>query len=210
MTRETWAADPKAPIDCFYVYPTISTDTTPQQRHDAGPGGDERRSCSSSRASHRSAARLRRCTARSRSRGLQPVSGHRRADPARSSKGVQYDDVRDAWQHYLKNDNQGRGVVLVGHSQGSFILEALIAQGDRRQADSEAAGRRIHPRRDVPHAEGQGRRRRSSSRFRCAASRGRSVASSTTRRSDRRAASRQHAVRHERRIRRCRDRARTR
>ena len=28
MTRETWAADPKAPIDCFYVYPTISTDTT--------------------------------------------------------------------------------------------------------------------------------------------------------------------------------------
>ena len=26
LTRETWAADPKAPIDCFYVYPTISTD----------------------------------------------------------------------------------------------------------------------------------------------------------------------------------------
>src|SRR5215213_1124202 len=26
MTRETWAADPKAAIDCFYVYPTVSTD----------------------------------------------------------------------------------------------------------------------------------------------------------------------------------------
>ena len=29
LTKETWAADPKAPIDCFYVYPTVSTDATP-------------------------------------------------------------------------------------------------------------------------------------------------------------------------------------
>src|SRR5947207_2772043 len=29
LTRETWTADANAPIDCFYVYPTISTDTTP-------------------------------------------------------------------------------------------------------------------------------------------------------------------------------------
>src|SRR5262245_19409732 len=29
LTRETWSADPKAPIDYFYVYPTISTDPTP-------------------------------------------------------------------------------------------------------------------------------------------------------------------------------------
>jgi hypothetical protein len=26
FTREPWRADPKAPIDCFYVYPTVSTD----------------------------------------------------------------------------------------------------------------------------------------------------------------------------------------
>jgi hypothetical protein len=60
-------------------------------------------------------------------RGLQAALATN-ADPlALFSKGVQYDDVRDAWQHYLKNDNQGRGVVLIGHSQGAFILEALIA-----------------------------------------------------------------------------------
>src|SRR5579871_2370526 len=29
LTRETWSADPNAPIDCFYVYPTVSTDPTP-------------------------------------------------------------------------------------------------------------------------------------------------------------------------------------
>ena len=41
-------------------------------------------------------------------------------------KGLQYDDVRDAFNHYLKNDNKGRGFVLVAHSQGSFILAELI------------------------------------------------------------------------------------
>src|SRR5215467_12912714 len=29
LSRETWTADPNAPIDCFYVYPTVSTDQTP-------------------------------------------------------------------------------------------------------------------------------------------------------------------------------------
>jgi hypothetical protein len=41
-------------------------------------------------------------------------------------RGLAYDDVLDAWNHYLKNDNKGRGVVLVGHSQGSYVLTALI------------------------------------------------------------------------------------
>src|SRR5215831_19475890 len=29
LKRETWAANPNASIDCFYVYPTVSTDPTP-------------------------------------------------------------------------------------------------------------------------------------------------------------------------------------
>ena len=44
------------------------------------------------------------------------------------SKGRQYDDVRDAWRHYLERDNRGRGVVLIGHSQGSYILTELLRQ----------------------------------------------------------------------------------
>src|SRR5262245_461947 len=39
-----------------------------------------------------------------------------------------YDDVLNAWNYYLQHDNQGRGVVLVGHSQGSFVLAELIRQ----------------------------------------------------------------------------------
>jgi hypothetical protein len=36
--------------------------------------------------------------------------------------------VKDAWNAYVKNDNNGRGVVLVAHSQGSFILNRLIRE----------------------------------------------------------------------------------
>ncbi len=42
-------------------------------------------------------------------------------------RGRRYDDVRDAWRHYLQHDNGGRGVVLIGHSQGAMVLTALIA-----------------------------------------------------------------------------------
>jgi hypothetical protein len=34
--------------------------------------------------------------------------------------------VLEAWNYYLEHDNQGRGVVLIGHSQGAGILTQLI------------------------------------------------------------------------------------
>src|SRR5436309_1540501 len=36
LTRETWAANLKAPVDCFYVYPTVSLDPTPNSDMNAG------------------------------------------------------------------------------------------------------------------------------------------------------------------------------
>jgi len=36
LTREPWTANPKAPIDCFYVYPTVSLDPTPNSDMIAG------------------------------------------------------------------------------------------------------------------------------------------------------------------------------
>jgi len=35
-------------------------------------------------------------------------------------------DVLAAWTHYLRYDNHGRSVVLIGHSQGSRMLMRLI------------------------------------------------------------------------------------
>src|SRR5215470_19394477 len=40
LKRETWAANPNAPIDCFYVYPTVSTD--PAGNSDMIPGPEEK------------------------------------------------------------------------------------------------------------------------------------------------------------------------
>src|SRR5260370_18476403 len=40
LAREAWAANPKAPIDCFYVYPTVSND--PAGNRDMIPGPREK------------------------------------------------------------------------------------------------------------------------------------------------------------------------
>jgi hypothetical protein len=116
------AAD--APIDCFYVYPTVSHETTDYADMQASP--------EVVRTVHDQAGRL---TARCRlyapiyrqltSAGLarqMAGDGGRKLDfeaPLR--------DVTAAWRWYLANANHGRGVVLVGHSQGSIILQRLIA-----------------------------------------------------------------------------------
>jgi hypothetical protein len=55
------------------------------------------------------------------------------------SAGLGYDDVRDAWNYYLAHDNGGRGVVLIGHSQGSYVLTALIT----REIDGKPVQSRI-------------------------------------------------------------------
>jgi hypothetical protein len=126
LTREAFSPDPKAPIDCFYVYPTVSIDPTPNSDMSQDPAEKNvilqqfARFASNCRTF---APMYRQITLRGLQTGLAAGT-----DPlALFSKGVQYDDVRDAWQSYLKNDNQGRGVVLIGHSQGAFILQALIA-----------------------------------------------------------------------------------
>jgi hypothetical protein len=126
LSRETWAADTNAPIDCFYVYPTVSTDPTPNS--DMIADDAERNVIRQQFARFASKCRpyapmYRQITLA----GLRRVLGG--AVPGASlDHGLQYDDVRDAWRYYLEHDNQGRGFVLVGHSQGSFILAELIRQ----------------------------------------------------------------------------------
>jgi hypothetical protein len=119
FTTETSAAAPEAPIDCFYVYPTVSTD--PGTNSDMSPDPAELN------VIHQQFARF-----AAKCRVFAPVyrqvtlAGLRTDDLAALASGIQYDDVLNAWNHYLENDNQGRGFVLVSHSQGSFILTELI------------------------------------------------------------------------------------
>jgi hypothetical protein len=126
LTSETWTADPSAPIDCFYVYPTVSTDQTPNSDMIADPA--ELNVVRQQFARFGSKCKLyaplyRQVTLL----GLRSLLTGNTAGEA-LGHGLAYDDVRDAWQYYLEHDNHGRGFVLIGHSQGSYILNELIRQ----------------------------------------------------------------------------------
>jgi hypothetical protein len=130
LARETWTADPNAPIDCFYVYPTISTDPTPNSDMTADPAELNVIKQQFARFASKCkpyAPLYRQVTLVGLRRMLAPGAA------VTLDQGLQYDDVRDAFNQYIKNDNKGRGVVLVAHSQGSFILIDLI----RREIDGK-------------------------------------------------------------------------
>jgi pimeloyl-ACP methyl ester carboxylesterase len=46
-----------------------------------------------------------------------------------------YGDVVAAWEYYLAHDNNGRKVVLIGHSQGASVLKRLIQEHIDGEAD---------------------------------------------------------------------------
>jgi hypothetical protein len=123
--REPWTADPRAPIDCFYVYPTVSTDPTPNSdmQADAAELNVIQQQFARFGSTCRLYAPLYRQVTLAGLRGAMAGGG-----PVVLDRGIGYDDVRDAWRHYLEHGNNGRGFVLIGHSQGSFILAELIRQ----------------------------------------------------------------------------------
>ena len=41
---------------------------------------------------------------------------------------IAYGDVLDAWQTYISQYNEGRGVIVIGHSQGAGLLSQLVAE----------------------------------------------------------------------------------
>jgi DUF3089 family protein len=126
LTRETWTPNANAPIDCFYVYPTVSTDPTPYS--DMTPDAAElnviRQQFARFGSKCRTYAPMYRQVTLAGLRQIMAGGGGGTA----LEHGLQYDDVRDAWNYYLEHDNKGRGFVLIGHSQGSFILAELIRQ----------------------------------------------------------------------------------
>jgi Protein of unknown function (DUF3089) len=122
LKQETWKADPNALIDCFYVYPTVSNDPTPNSDMNAGP--EELAVVKAQLARFGSHCRIyaplyRQVTLTALRAGLA-------GKPMAADRALGYNDVLDAWNYYLEHDNKGRGVVLIGHSQGSGVLMQLI------------------------------------------------------------------------------------
>jgi len=122
LTREAWKADPRPPIDCFYVYPTVSLD--PEGNSDMTPGPEETGVVRAQFARFASACRpyaplYRQVTLTALRAGIGGTA-------MRVDRALAYNDIVDAWNYYLQHDNNGRGVVLIGHSQGSAVLMSLI------------------------------------------------------------------------------------
>jgi hypothetical protein len=122
LTREDWTANPEAPIDCFYVYPTVSRDPTPNSDMIAGP--EEKSAIQQQFARFGSQCRV--YAPLYRQVTLTALWGGMTGKPMPFDIKLNYNDIRDAWNFYLRHDNKGRGVVLIGHSQGSGVLTQLI------------------------------------------------------------------------------------
>jgi len=134
-SAQIFRPDPAAPIDCFYIYPTISYDTTANSDLNAGP--EEKRVAQHQFAPFGSACRL--FAPMYRQVTLAALLSRFTGTPMQPDSGMAYADVRDAWNDYLARDNKGRGVVLIGHSQGARMLAELAA----REIDGKAVQRQI-------------------------------------------------------------------
>ncbi|HWE09305.1 MAG TPA: DUF3089 domain-containing protein [Solirubrobacteraceae bacterium] len=116
-------------IDCFYVYPTVSDQKTTLANLHVDP---EERSIALYQVARYSqycrvfAPMYRQVT-------LAALSAGNMETPAELTRALA--DVTNAFTTYLTRYSHGRGFVLIGHSQGSFVLKELIAkQIDRRPA----------------------------------------------------------------------------
>jgi pimeloyl-ACP methyl ester carboxylesterase len=135
LSREAFHADPKAPIDCFYVYPTVSTE--PTGNSDLTITAAETNVVDQQFA--RFGARCRLFAPMYRQVTLTALRGFMTGKPIPTDRALGYNDVVAAWNEYLAHDNHGRGVVLVGHSQGSGVLTQLI----KNEIDGKPAQARL-------------------------------------------------------------------
>jgi hypothetical protein len=123
---EPFKGDPKAPIDCFYVYPTVSLDpgilaTMKAERAERNVVKQQFARLGSVCRLYAPLYRQYTLTALAAAMSGHPLPGSMGPRPR-----TPFNDVRDAWEWYLDHDNHGRGVVLIGHSQGSGLLIELI------------------------------------------------------------------------------------
>ncbi len=120
-TIEHFKADAKAPIDCFYVYPTASKETT--QLSDLKIQAEEKAVAREQAARFSSICRVYAPMYRQRT-----IPALVKASSLTEQPPTSYSDVKDAWNYYLTHENKGRGIVFIGHSQGSRMLKQLLAE----------------------------------------------------------------------------------
>ncbi len=126
QTTFTPQANPDPSVDCFYVYPTVSAEQTLLSNL-------------AIQAPETDVARYQATYYASVCKVYAPMyrqvtnigSGIAAESPSLITPAVdaeQYDSVLDPWNYFLKHYSHGRPFVLIGHSQGAFVLRELIAK----------------------------------------------------------------------------------
>jgi len=109
-------------LDCFYVYPTVSKDQ--------GMNSDLKPSEEIGAAEvqfARFAGVCRTFAPIYRQMTLGAVAAFAAGADISAAAALAYRDVVSSWRNYLATKNNGRPFVLIGHSQGSLMLQMLIA-----------------------------------------------------------------------------------
>jgi predicted small lipoprotein YifL len=112
------AADP--PIDCFYVYPTVSRQTTVNANLTIDP--EERAVAMAQAAQFSQVCRV-----------YAPMYPQLTLDAIKTPSNINllsalgaYTGVDSAFKDYMARYNDGRGIVFIGHSQGAMMLIQLL------------------------------------------------------------------------------------
>jgi Protein of unknown function (DUF3089) len=113
--------DSASPFDCFYVYPTVSTQRGDNSDLTVQPAEIGAAVAQASRFSQVCRVWAPMYRQRTESSLLKGLGNDPQADT------VAYDSLLSAWKDYLAHDNNGRPIIFIGHSQGSAMLIRLLA-----------------------------------------------------------------------------------
>jgi hypothetical protein len=119
--RSSVAKDP--PLDCFYVYPTVSRD----QGMNSDLNVSEEKAAAEVQFA-RFASVCRPFAPIYRQMTIGAVAAYSAGGDISAAAALAYTDVLHAWRNYIATRNDGRPFVLIGHSQGSALLQQLIAR----------------------------------------------------------------------------------
>ncbi|MEC7548352.1 MAG: DUF3089 domain-containing protein [Pseudomonadota bacterium] len=117
-------------VDCFYVYPTASMDVTANSN--MRPDAQEKDTTAIQFGRYGEVCRTFAPVYRQRTLTYLGIGalgdGLVSEETMATANETAYQDVRQAFSHYLENDSNGRGFLLVGHSQGARLLARLIQE----------------------------------------------------------------------------------
>lgn len=124
-TKKETTAAPKSPsIDCFYVYPTVSNQKTGNANLNIDP---EEIAVAQDQASRfQSKCKIYAPMYRQLTKSSSMLGAGTPTIPP--DRELPYTDLKAAWKEYLSKYNKGRGVILIGHSQGTANLTRLVAE----------------------------------------------------------------------------------